>query len=195
MKSTTSFAVAILMLMSDSSAFHVPHTRHQHPFDIRYRQEQLEQDFILEESTKPSTTDRSRQAITTIESSSDTQLLPNEWQLMNATLSTPISYDEETGMVQTAVRAIVQHPISSIVVDNHVVGLSSTLVIATGALHEIVDCVQLEWTHHATQSTEGLALLSLGHFLHYGRETVRQLVELQHQESKSKSGIAREAVE
>jgi hypothetical protein len=114
---------------------------------------------------------------------------------MNATLSTPISYDEETGMVQTAVRAIVQHPISSIVVDNHVVGLSSTLVIATGALHEIVDCVQLEWTHHATQSTEGLALLSLGHFLHYGRETVRQLVELQHQESKSKSGIAREAVE
>jgi hypothetical protein len=104
-------------------------------------------------------------------------------KVLDATISTPISYDEETGMVQTAVRAIIDHPISSMV-DNHVVGLSSTIVIATGALHEVVDCVQLEWTHHATQSTEGLALLSLGHFLHYGRETIRQLLEMQELERK-----------
>lgn len=87
-------------------------------------------------------------------------------------------------MVQTAVRAIVQHPLSGIVAGNHVVSLSSTLVIAAGALHEMVDCVQLEWTHHATQLTEGLALLSLGHFLGSGRETFSQLAELQHKEGE-----------
>ena len=97
--------------------------------------------------------------------------------LDQVTLSTPISYDEETGMVQTAVRAIVQNPLASLV-DNAVVGLSSTLVITTSALHEVAHCLELEWTHHATSSTESLALLSLGHFLHYGREAIRQLAEL-----------------
>lgn len=95
------------------------------------------------------------------------------------TIATPVSYDEETGMVQTAVRAIVQSPFSG-VMDNTMVGLSSTLVIATGALHEVMHCVELEWTHHAAAggTTEELAILSLGHFLHYGRETIRQLVEM-----------------
>lgn len=92
-------------------------------------------------------------------------------------ISTPISYDEETGMVQTAVRAIVTHPISSLV-DNTIVGISSTLVLPTGALTEVIHCLELEWTHHATSSTKGLAILSLGHFLHYGREAIRQLVKM-----------------
>ena len=40
-------------------------------------------------------------------------------------------------------------------------------------------CLELEWTHHAAAgTTEELAILSLGHFLHYGREAIRQLVEL-----------------
>jgi hypothetical protein len=95
----------------------------------------------------------------------------------SASISTPISYDEETGMVQTTVRAIVQHPVATLV-DSHLVGLSSTLVISLGAIHELVDCIEMEWAHHATSSTEGLAILSLGHFLHYGRETIRQLGEM-----------------
>lgn len=82
-------------------------------------------------------------------------------------------------MVQTAVRAIVQHPTITTLVDNSVVGLSSTLVISLGAVHELVNCFELEWTHHATSSTEGLAILSLGHFLHYGRETIKRLMEMQ----------------
>lgn len=99
-------------------------------------------------------------------------------ETVDATIATPVSYDEETGMVQTAVRAIVKHPISSFV-DNNMVNLSSTLVMTTGAFHEIVHAVELEWTHHAsTGSTEGLAILSLGHFFHYGREAIRQLIEL-----------------
>lgn len=57
-------------------------------------------------------------------------------------------------------------------------------MITTGALHEVVHCLELEWTHHATSSTEGLALLSLGHFLHYGREAIRQIVELHEEESE-----------
>jgi hypothetical protein len=105
-----------------------------------------------------------------------------EEQEVAATISTPVSYDEETGMVQTAVRAIVQHPLSTLV-DNSVVGLSSTFVITTGALHEVMHALELEWTHHATSSTESLAIISLGHFLHYGRETIRQLVEY-HDEKK-----------
>ena len=166
-----------LALMAPSCAFQIPHSRHQHPFYIRYRQEQLEQDFILEDGNESTTKEALRQRIDIIACTSEAHHLVPE-------ISTPVSYDEDTGMVQTAVRAIVKHPASSFVADNHVVGLSSTLVIATGALHEMVDCVQLEWTHHATQSTEGLALLSLGHFLHYGRETVKQLAELQQQETK-----------
>ena len=138
----------------------------------------MEHDFLLEEQTETETTEDLRRRLETIAS------LSPETQHLVPEISTPISYDEDTGMVQTAVRAIVQHPASTFVADNHVVGLSSTLVIATGALHEMVDCVQLEWTHHATQSTEGLALLSLGHFLHYGKETVKQLVELQLKENK-----------
>eukprot|EP00529_Nitzschia_sp_RCC80_P029959 CAMPEP_0113464194 /NCGR_PEP_ID=MMETSP0014_2-20120614/13071_1 /TAXON_ID=2857 /ORGANISM="Nitzschia sp." /LENGTH=320 /DNA_ID=CAMNT_0000356259 /DNA_START=800 /DNA_END=1762 /DNA_ORIENTATION=- /assembly_acc=CAM_ASM_000159 len=123
-------------------------------------------------------------------------------------ISTPVSYDEETGMVQTAVRAIVEHPSVSLL-DNNMVGLSSTLVITVGALHEVVDCLELEWTHihHAAAAaqaaaaaaaaaggaggggagmpTEGLAILSLGHFLHYGRETLKQLVEMhQHRQEE-----------
>ena len=100
-------------------------------------------------------------------------------QVPQISISTPVSYDEETGMVQTAVRAIVQSPWRG-VMDNSMVGLSSTLVIATGALHEVLHCVELEWTHHAAAggTTEELAILSLGHFLHYGRETIRQLVEM-----------------
>jgi hypothetical protein len=185
--STTSMHRLLLIIIvlveriKSSSAFHIPHNRHHHPFFIRYRQEQLEQDFLLEEPTSSRTNQTNNNPTTNV---AEFQRLSEDWQIVNSTISTPISYDEETGMVQTAVRAIIQHPISNMVAENHVVGLSSTLVIATGALHEMVDCVQLEWTHHATQSTEGLALLSLGHFLHYGRETVRQLVELHHKENR-----------
>ena len=103
-------------------------------------------------------------------------------------LSTPISYDNDTGMVQTAVRAIVQHPLlKQSVVNNAALSVSSTLVISLGAMHEFVDCLELEWAHHATLSTEGLALLSLGHFFHYGRETVKQLVEYHESTTTSSS--------
>ena len=103
-------------------------------------------------------------------------------------LSTPISYDTDTGMVQTAVRAIVQHPLlKQSVVNNAALSVSSTLVISLGAMHEFVDCLELEWAHHATSSTEGLALLSLGHFFHYGRETVKQLVEYHESTTTSSS--------
>ena len=106
----------------------------------------------------------------------------------NQILSTPISYDKNTGMVQTAVRAIVQHPLlKQSVVNNAALSVSSTLVISLGAMHEFVDCLELEWAHHATSSTEGLALLSLGHFFHYGRETVKQLVEYHESTSTSSS--------
>ena len=108
----------------------------------------------------------------------------------NQILSTPISYDKNTGMVQTAVRAIVQHPLlKQSVVNNAALSVSSTLVISLGAMHEFVDCLELEWAHHATSSTEGLALLSLGHFFHYGRETVKQLVEYHESTSTSSSSI------
>lgn len=109
---------------------------------------------------------------------------PSTPQVPEVSISTPVSYDEETGMVQTAVRAIVQSPWRG-VVDNTMVGLSSTLVIATGALHEVMHCVELEWTHHAAVggTTEELAILSLGHFFHYGREAIRQLAEMHEHES------------
>ena len=94
----------------------------------------------------------------------------------DVSISTPIEYDDQTGMVQTAVRAIVRHPIKDLV-DNSVVGLSSTFVVTAGALTEVVHNVGLEISHHATDSTEGLAILSFGHFLHYGREGIKQLVE------------------
>ena len=176
----------LIARISSSAAFHIPHTRHHHPIYIRYRQEQLEQDFILERPTDVKTKESTHASFSNKDSAVQPPM-PHSWNIVNATICTPISYDDETGMVQTAVRAIIEHPFSNIVAENHVVGLSSTLVIATGALHEMVDCAQLEWTHHATQSTEGLALLSLGHFLHYGRETVKQLAEL-HQKKQSEAG-------
>lgn len=138
------------------------------------------------------------------EDDSEQQQLPNTSAatmipttlLVDATISTPISYDAETGMVQTAVRAIVQNPMVTNFVQHQVVAVSSTLVISLGALHELVDCLELELAHHATSSTEGLAILSLGHALHYGRETLRQLLEMDHgveettsREQRSKSNI------
>lgn len=188
-------ASAELSWLRQSSAFQIPYAGHHHPLFVRYRQEQLEKQRQGPHSQTPCASDIVKTqgcvldvmeehygASSLVESRSATQqriVLPLE----DATICTPVSYDEETGMVQTAVRAIVRHPISNIV-DNAVVGLSSTLVITTGALHEVVHCLELEWTHHATSSTEGLALLSFGHFLHYGREAIRQLVELHEDESE-----------
>lgn len=182
-------AVAELSWLPQTSAFQIPHAGHHHPLFVRYRQEQLEKqrqgphsqtpcasDIVKTQGCALDVTEEHYGTSSLVEPRSQIQqriVLPLE----GATICTPVSYDEETGMVQTAVRAIVRHPISNIV-DNAVVGISSTLVITTGALHEVVHCLELEWTHHATSSTEGLALLSLGHFLHYGREAIRQLVEL-----------------
>ena len=126
-------------------------------------------------------------------------------QQLSMSISTPVSYDEETGMVQTAVRAIVDHPfvVNNMIKDNAVVGLSSSFVITVGALHEIIDCLEIEWahlSHHVAAAaasasaassggnglpTEGLVILSLGHFLHYGRETLKQLVEISSSSSSS----------
>lgn len=182
-------AMVILILMValplNVSAFHIPHSRHHHPVYVQYRNEQLGLHFVESDmSTMSHSSPRRSQS----NNPADQLVYYMEISLedgtpLEASISTPISYDEETGMVQTAVRAIVQHPIANLV-DNHIVGLSSTLVISLGAVHEFVDCMELTWAHHATSSTEGLALLSLGHFLHYGREAIKQLMELQADDTK-----------
>ena len=163
-------AVVTALSHPHASAFSVPNARHHHPIYVQYPLDQLGSD----------------ECTTTSSSSGDEGcdgLMTNDILVqVDATISTPVSYDEETGMVQTAVRAIVDHPLSNIVLDNSMVGLSSTLVLTTGALTEVAHCLELEWTHHATSSTEGMAILSLGHFFHYGREAIRQLVEIHEEE-------------
>lgn len=191
------FIVAIVAsAVPFATAFQIPHACHHHPLYICYRQDQFDQhghddglhsqvpspsDLMKAQGVAVATCEEnyytSRPSLSSSSTLQPTALIPLEDYAPDVSISTHVSYDEETGMVQTAVRAIVQHPIST-VVDNHIVGLSSTLVITTGALHEIAHCLELEWTHHATSSTEGLAILSLGHFLHYVREAIRQLVEL-----------------
>lgn len=188
--------------MPGAVAFQIPHAGHQHPLYVRYHLEQLEkQHKACAQVSSLSHGGQTDQICLEIEetrlgTNTDTPgTIPCEHTIQqritlpieSATISTPISYDEETGMVQTAVRAIVRHPISSLV-DNNMVGLSSSLVLTTGALTEVLHAAELELTHHATSSTEGLAILSLGHFLHYGREAVRQLVEY-HEEERTRKKL------
>ena len=188
-----------LLLVTGAVSFQIPHAGHLHPLYVRYRQEALQhQQNHGPCSQTPSASDIMKAQGCAVGVSEDhiaNSPLPAVSQslqqqillpLEDATICTPVSYDEETGMVQTAVRAVVRHPISTLI-DNSMVGLSSTLVITTGALHEVAHCLELEWTHHATSSTEGLAILSLGHFLHYGRETIRQLVEMHDEEDDSRN--------
>lgn len=189
------FLNLILAPTASVSAFQGIQLGHQHPLYVRYREEQLERHIenhntaVLTQDSFHSTTTHFEQEEETTTSTTRIPLMDeNGMLLVDATIATPISFDEETGMVQTAVRAIVKHPVTTFV-DSSVVGLSSTVVIAFGALHEVVDCLELEWTHHASSTTEGLAILSVGHFLHYGRETVRQLVEL-HEDKETEQEIA-----
>jgi hypothetical protein len=181
--------VGILILISQLSramAFQIPH--HHHPIYVQYYKEKLEKETRRPGGAPSSDALEVRSSASAIMEhdyvysgdtmpSSRLSYNDNAFLPIEAFIETPISYDEDTGMVQTAVRAIVRHPIVSFV-DHQVVGLSSTLVISLGAVHEIVDCVEMEWAHHATSSTEGLLILSLGHALHYGRETIRQLMEM-----------------
>lgn len=99
-------------------------------------------------------------------------------------LSTPVSYDKETGMVQTAVRTIVKHPVFAIV-DNSAVALSSTIIVTGGALSELLHTLP-EIANHASGSNESFAVLSLGHVLHYGREAMKQLAEIHDDDTKMK---------
>mmetsp|Transcript_75889 Transcript_75889/g.209838 ORF Transcript_75889/g.209838 Transcript_75889/m.209838 type:complete len:207 (-) Transcript_75889:644-1264(-) len=183
--------VSILMLISQLSiamAFQIPH-QHHHPIYVQYYKAKLEKESQRPGEAPSSDVIEARGSALAIGEQDyvySGDVMPSSQQLsyndqafvpIEAEISTPISYDEDTGMVQTAVRAIVKHPIVSFV-DHQVVGLSSTLVISLGAVHEMVDCLEMEWAHHATSSTEGLLILSLGHALHYGRETIRQLVEM-----------------
>lgn len=191
-------------LVQTAMGFHIPHARHHHPIYVQYFKDRLDSEARHRNATPSDCLEARGTAADVMEQeyvldvdmsrrdmSKEYQAeLQKSLQLvvpLAATISTPISYDEETGMAQTAVRAIVRHPIASIV-DNHLVALSSTLVISLGAVHEFVDCIELEWAHHATSSTESLAVLSLGHVLHYGRETIRQLMEMEQKEEKGKRG-------
>ena len=196
--STIGLLLIVALTSSIATAFQIPHAGHHHPLYTRYRQEQLDQQGSSSSSPAACASDPllvrtqgSAMAISEEEYGMIDSMHPSyddkaparpfssNSMVPEVTISTPIDYDDETGMVQTAVRAIVQSPWRG-VMDNTMVGLSSTLVIATGALHEVMHCVELEWTHNAAAggTTEELAILSLGHFLHYGRETIRQLVEM-----------------
>mmetsp|Transcript_32989 Transcript_32989/g.94755 ORF Transcript_32989/g.94755 Transcript_32989/m.94755 type:complete len:215 (+) Transcript_32989:263-907(+) len=199
--------VALLVSLTSVIAFQIPHAGHQHPLYVRYRQEQIDkhQDRKSPRSQAPSPSDVVKTQGTAMALSEDECRTPttmyhscqdayadyHRQQKVEISICTPVSYDEETGMVHSAVRAIVQHPLSKNFVDNTMVGISSTLVLTTGALTEVLHCVELELHHHAaaaassSASTETLAILSLGHFFHYGREAIRQLVEL-HEEEQQK---------
>ncbi len=192
------FIATFLVAFSNISICLAFQIQHHHPIYVQYYKEKLEKEFhrpkhvpssdafgdqgtrvafVEQALVNPNTGGSACVSITSWHSSSSSEVHGDVTFIeVDADISTPISYDEETGMVQTAVRAIVKNPIASFV-DHHIVSLSSTLVISLGAVHELVDCLELEWAHHATSSTEGLAILSLGHALHYGRETIRQLVE------------------
>ena len=100
-------------------------------------------------------------------------------------MSTPVSYDETTGMVQTAVRTIIKHPIFAIV-DNSAVALSSSIIVTGGALSELLHTLP-ELADHASGSNESFAVLSLGHVLHYGREAMRQLAEIHDTDMKEQT--------
>jgi hypothetical protein len=188
----------LISQLSTAMAFQIPH--HHHPIYVQYFKEKLEKETKRPANAPSSDALEARGTACALmeqdyvysgDSMPSSQLTYNDNTFVPivATVSTPISYDEDTGMVQTAVRAIVKHPIVSFV-DHQVVGLSSTLVISIGAVHEMVDCIEMEWAHHATSSTEGLLILSLGHALHYGRETLRQLVEMDEtKESEEKQNI------
>mmetsp|Transcript_12519 Transcript_12519/g.30230 ORF Transcript_12519/g.30230 Transcript_12519/m.30230 type:complete len:302 (-) Transcript_12519:98-1003(-) len=211
---------AIVLSVTLSDAFQVQHLHH-HPAYIKHaygeqlhraehQQHHIRHDTNLAEGTVDvieccSSTSSEQTSSSTSQPSSPppsrvviSLTSDDERSSSDVSISTPISYDEETGMVQTAVRAIVEHPSISLI-DNNMVGLSSTLVITVGALHEIVDCLEIEWTHvhhvaaaaaaggggaAGSMPTEGLAILSLGHFLHYGRETLKQLVEMHQQQGQ-----------
>jgi len=194
----TATILASVVLMPFTMAFQIPHAGHHHPIYVRYRQEELNQEHqhqnphqghgpLAHSAPQSELVKTQSTAMALSEEDYFTNFAaPTEQALQTATICTPVSYDEETGMVQTAVRAIVQHPLSNLV-DSSVVGLSSSLVLATGALHEVLHCVELEWTHHASAgSTESLAILSLGHFLHYGREGLRQLKEKHEEEQEQR---------
>lgn len=194
--------VSVALLLQSGCGFHVPHAGHQNPLYVRFRQEHLEQHPKGSQSNArqgphsqvPCASDivKTQGSVIAVSGEQDPMLgttsldslstLDNAFAtgVADSTISTPVSYDEETGMVQTAVRAIVRHPMSSLV-DNDLVGISSTFVLVTGAFTEVAHCVQLEVTHQAAAaggSTESLAILSMGHFFHYGREAIKQLMEL-----------------
>ena len=203
--------LSMALLLQSGCAFHIPHAGHQNPLYVRYRQEHLEQQHKHSQSNArhgphsqvpcPSDIVKTQGSVKAISEEQDIRLgatnldapLPLDNAFANVvpdiSISTPVSYDEETGMVQTAVRAIVRHPVSSLV-DNDLVGISSTVVLATGALTEVAHCMQLEVTHHAAAgSTEGLAILSMGHFFHYGREAIKQLMELSEETKEHKEEV------
>ena len=204
-------ALFLAALLQTAAGFQIPHAGHQHPLYVRYRQEHLDEQSRQQghvntrhgpHSQTPCASDiiktqgsafaMSEEGFATFDTSG-MAISSNAAVEAEISISTPVSYDEETGMVQTAVRAIVRHPVSSLV-DNDLVGFSSTMVIATSALTEVAHCIQLEFTHHAaTGSTESLAILSMGHFFHYGREAIKQLIEISEQAKKSEDDSSRDS--
>ena len=122
------FLLLVVVILTEATmAFQIPHAGHHHPLYIRYRQEQFEQSSNKGPlSQVPSTSDLVRtQGSAVAISEEDYTRMDSPYSYTNpsssprmrqqpataeVTIATPVSYDEETGMVQTAVRAIVQHP-------------------------------------------------------------------------------------
>jgi hypothetical protein len=194
MRNNWTIALLTVAFLQGATAFQIPHAGHQHPLYVRYRQEHLERqsqsscnarqgphsqvpcpsDIIKTQGSAMAISEEEYMAAFFDHSPTiTTTAVP-----VDLSISTPVTYDEETGMVQRAARAIVKSPVFTLV-DNNLVQISSSLVLVTGALTEVAHCLEMELHHAAhTGSTEGLAILSLGHFFHYGREAIKQLIEI-----------------
>ncbi|GAB5358673.1 hypothetical protein AAMO2058_000478500 [Amorphochlora amoebiformis] len=77
-------------------------------------------------------------------------------------------------VVRVTLKAIAYNRLSSIV-DNPYLGLVSASVICVGALYEALEALSEEGIN---KSAIGLAILALGHFMHYFRELLREIIEL-----------------
>mmetsp|Transcript_4987 Transcript_4987/g.19947 ORF Transcript_4987/g.19947 Transcript_4987/m.19947 type:complete len:175 (-) Transcript_4987:187-711(-) len=75
-------------------------------------------------------------------------------------------------MLRVTVKAIAYNKVTSFI-DNPIIGIGSSLLIAAGALWEA-----FEVSEEFSASAAGIAVLSIGHALHYFREFLRELIEL-----------------
>mmetsp|Transcript_26148 Transcript_26148/g.36427 ORF Transcript_26148/g.36427 Transcript_26148/m.36427 type:complete len:194 (-) Transcript_26148:163-744(-) len=90
-------------------------------------------------------------------------------------------------VVRVTLKAVAYNRVSAIV-DNPSIGLISASVICIGALVEAFEAVAEKGVN---KSAIGLAILAMGHFMHYFRELLKQIIELDEAfESKGKVSLA-----